>query len=400
MGRLKTLQQWLDWQTDLHSLSIDLSLDRIEIVYNKLFPQGLSFKVITVAGTNGKGSTIAFIDSIYRQTNYKVARFTSPHLIKYNERFAINGKLIEDKAIIAAFNKIESVRGNTKLTYFEFSTLAALIIFTAEKVDIAILEIGLGGRLDSVNIVDSDICAITNIDMDHMEYLGNDRESIAKEKAGVMRSHKICICGDKNPPKSLMAYADKINAKLKFVNTPYEKKISLVGEHQKINANIAKNIVSALAAKLPITDNLIEKGIAKANIKGRFEKINIADKEIILDVAHNPAAVKKLMQSLAIKKVPTVAIFAALVDKDINNMISIAKNIFNKWLIVPLSVDRATNTQNLANKFDKSITVNVLENMQQAINISIKLNDIERIVIFGSFHTVADASTILAKIDK
>jgi len=399
LGRLKTLQEWLDWQTEVHHLTVDLGLDRINIVYNKLFPKGLDFKIITVAGTNGKGSTIAFIDSIYNQSKYKVATFSSPHLIKYNKRFTINSILASDEMIIAAFAKIESVRADTTLTYFEFSTLAALEIFANQKVDIAILEVGLGGRLDSVNVVDSDICAITSIDMDHMEYLGDNRELIAREKAGIMRSNKVCICGDKNPPATLLKYAKKINATVKLIDKPYAKKISIKGEHQKINAAIAQSIAQELKKDFPITDDLIATGLAKANINARFEKIKIANKEIILDVAHNPAAVKKLVQNLEQEKVKTLAIFSALADKDIDYMINLAQNIFIRWFIVPLNVDRSIQIKTLQKKFDKSLKITVLKNMEKAINNSIKLKDIQRIVIFGSFYTVADAMIILKKIN-
>ena len=210
MTSKKTLDDWLAWQETLMEETIVLGLDRVQLVYEKLFPNGVPFKVITVAGTNGKGSTVSFIDSIYQQSKYKVGRSTSPHLLKYNERYAVDGEDASDDVIIEAFEIIEGKREDIKLTYFEFSTLAAFIIFEKAEVDIAILEVGLGGRLDSVNVVDSDVSVITNIAIDHTDYLGDTREAIGREKAGVMRGSRPCICGDQDPPQSLMSYAKEI----------------------------------------------------------------------------------------------------------------------------------------------------------------------------------------------
>ena len=185
-----TLDDWLNWQESLMEETIVLGLDRVQVVYDRLFPNGVPYKVITVAGTNGKGSTVSFIDSIYRQSKYKIGRSTSPHLLKYNERYAIDGEEVSDETIIKAFELIETKRQEVTLTYFEFSTLAALIIFAEAKIDLAILEVGLGGRLDSVNVVDNDVSVITNIAIDHTDYLGDTREAIGREKAGIMRTSR------------------------------------------------------------------------------------------------------------------------------------------------------------------------------------------------------------------
>ena len=214
MQTKRTLDEWLTWQETLMEETIVLGLDRVKIVYDELFPNGVPFKVITIGGTNGKGSTIAFIDSIYEQSKYKIGRSTSPHLLKYNERFAIDGKEVSDASIISAFELIEQKRNNITLTYFEFSTLATLIIFADARVDLALLEVGLGGRLDSVNVVDCNVSIITNIAIDHIEYLGDTREAIGHEKAGIMRNSIHCICGDQDPPLSLLNYAKEIDAPL------------------------------------------------------------------------------------------------------------------------------------------------------------------------------------------
>ena len=184
MGGLKNLSQWLTWQENLHSQEIDLGLERIQCVYTKLFPNGVPFATITVAGTNGKGSTIAFIESIYQKSPFKVAKFTSPHILNYNERFSVSNAQATDGQICTAFEQIELVRGDISLTYFEFSTLAALLIFAKQKVDIAILEVGLGGRLDSTNVVNTDVAVITNIAIDHVDYLGDTRERSEERRVG------------------------------------------------------------------------------------------------------------------------------------------------------------------------------------------------------------------------
>ena len=193
MENKRTLDDWLNWQETLMEETIVLGLDRVQVVYDRLFPDGVPYRVITIAGTNGKGSTVSFIDSIYRQSKFKIGRSTSPHLLKYNERYAIDGVDVSDEVIIKAFEQIETQRHDITLTYFEFSTLAALIIFAEANIDLAILEVGLGGRLDSVNVVDSDVSVITNVAIDHTDYLGDTREKIGREKAGVMRTSRLTL---------------------------------------------------------------------------------------------------------------------------------------------------------------------------------------------------------------
>jgi len=397
LGRLKTLDEWLDWQESLHAQEIDLGLERVQKVYRKLFPNGVPFQVITVAGTNGKGSTIAFIDSIYQQSDFKIGAFTSPHLIKYNERFSVNGKMASDERICQAFDTIEVLRGNTSLTYFEFSTLAALVIFANEKVAIAVLEIGLGGRLDSVNIVDPNVSVITNIAIDHTDYLGDTREVIGLEKAGIMRNDVSCICGDQNPPTSLQNHADNIGALLTFVNQPYLGKISLQGEHQQYNAALAIEVVNQLQPLFPIDQSQLSQGLEKANILARFQIKILNDKTIVLDVAHNEAAIKVLAETLKSEKVPTLAIFSALKDKNIELMINAIEFCIDEWLIVPLSVNRAIRIQDLVEKFSLSSKITTCKGMESAIHQALNTQQHQRVVIFGSFHTVVDAMKILDK---
>ncbi|CAB5493944.1 Dihydrofolate synthase (EC @ Folylpolyglutamate synthase (EC [Bathymodiolus thermophilus thioautotrophic gill symbiont] len=395
MGRLSTLDDWLHYQENLHSHEIDLGLERIQAVYQTLFPNGVSFQVITVAGTNGKGSTIAFIDSIYQQSNYRVAKFTSPHILQYRERFSIDGVQTSDAKICSAFEEIEQARGDISLTYFEFSTLAALIIFTHEKVDIAVLEIGLGGRLDSVNVVDSDVGVITNIDIDHVDYLGATRELIGFEKAGIMRPNIPCVCGDANPPNTIAQYAEKIGALLTFVDTPYLGAISLQGEHQKTNAAVAIAAVNQLQSVFSISQKQLAKGIENAQLLARFQIKTVGDKTLVFDVAHNPAAVQVLADTLKINEQPTLAIFSALQDKNITTMINTIAPLIDEWLLVPLKVNRAITIQDLSKKFDLSDKISVCDDMLSATHQAFNRKHIQRIVIFGSFYIVADALKIL-----
>ena len=395
MQTKRTLDEWLTWQETLMEETIVLGLDRVKIVYDKLFPNGVPFKVITIGGTNGKGSTIAFIDSIYEQSKYKIGRSTSPHLLKYNERFAIDGKEVSDASIISAFELIEQKRDNITLTYFEFSTLATLIIFADARVDLALLEVGLGGRLDSVNVVDCNVSIITNIAIDHIEYLGDTREAIGHEKAGIMRNSIHCICGDQDPPLSLLNYAKEIDAPLTLIKEGYQGEIGLEGAHQRINASVAIKAIEKLNYLFPITNNMIVEGIKEAQIAARFQKIIIGDKTVILDVAHNPAAVETLVNTLLESPIETVAIFSALADKNIDDMIKLSSNSIKQWFLVPLSSERSIQLDALNDKFADSQTTTVCTNMKSAINETLGLKNIKRIVIFGSFYTIADASKIL-----
>ena len=397
MQNKRTLDDWLNWQETLMEETIVLGLDRVQIVYNRLFPNGVPFRVITVGGTNGKGSTVSFIDSIYRQSKYKIGRSTSPHLLKYNERYAINGVDVSDAEIINAFELIETKRLEVELTYFEFSTLAALIIFAEANIDLAILEVGLGGRLDSVNVVDSDVSVITNIAIDHTDYLGDTREAIGREKAGIMRTSRPCICGDQDPPQSLLSYAKEIDTPITFVSKGYQDEIGLDGAHQRLNAAVAIKAIESLMDKFPVSNQMITDGIKNARIKARFEKRYIGNKTIILDVAHNPAAVKTLVETPSESPMETVAIFSALVDKNIIDMVNLASDTIKHWYLVPLSSERAIKSIELKKKFSEPNLTTICDDMNSAIKKSLELKNAERVVIFGSFYTIADATLIVDK---
>ena len=216
--KFDSLNDWLNWQENLHVQSIDLGLDRIRPVYEKLLPQGLSGKIVLVAGTNGKGSTSAFLESIYVAAGYRVGVYSSPHLFKYNERIRINGEPVSDEILCQAFENVNNTRGDTSLTYFEFGTLAAFEIFQNAKLDVLILEIGLGGRLDAVNLPEPDVSIVTNIDLDHVSWLGDTREKIAFEKFGIARPDKPLLYADDNPPENLAELLEHYQCKLKLLD--------------------------------------------------------------------------------------------------------------------------------------------------------------------------------------
>ena len=396
MGRLESLSDWLKWQNSFHHQEIDLGLDRVQVVYQKLFSDRPPFKIITIAGTNGKGSTAAFIEGIYLQTPFKVGVFSSPHILEYNERFRIDGINVDNKIIVSAFEEIESERGNVSLTYFEFSTLAALVIFKNLQIDIAILEVGLGGRLDSVNVTSPDLTIITSIDIDHSEYLGNTREKIAIEKAGIMREGIVCICGDQNSPKSLHSEAKRIGSKLEIINTPYPGRMQMMGVHQRINAQVAIRATEIMSAEFPIERLSLEKGISNVSLPGRQNIKKIGDKEFLFDVAHNPAAIKKLYETLNNSDKDYVAIFSALKDKDISQMIDIINPKISKWLIIPIDESRGLTTEELSKFFPENIQPVTFQSMSEAIQESFSLQD-KKILIFGSFFTVASAMKELNK---
>jgi len=397
LGRLESLSDWLKWQNSFHHQEIDLGLDRVQVVYQKLFSDRPPFKIITIAGTNGKGSTAAFIEGIYLQTPFKVGVFSSPHILEYNERFRIDGINVDNKIIVSAFEEIESERGNVSLTYFEFSTLAALVIFKNLQIDIAILEVGLGGRLDSVNVTSPDLTIITSIDIDHSEYLGNTREKIAIEKAGIMREGIVCICGDQNSPKSLHSEAKRIGSKLEIINTPYPGRMQMMGVHQRINAQVAIRATEIMSAEFPIERLSLEKGISNVSLPGRQNIKKIGDKEFLFDVAHNPAAIKKLYETLNNSDKDYVAIFSALKDKDISQMIDIINPKISKWLIIPIDESRGLTTEELSKFFPENVQPVTFQSMSEAIQESFSLQD-KKILIFGSFYTVASAMNELNNI--
>jgi dihydrofolate synthase/folylpolyglutamate synthase len=414
------LTDWLGYIESIHPSTIDLTLERIKIVIERL-NLDISFPILTVGGTNGKGSTCSILESIYREAGYKVACYTSPHFLNFNERIKIQTLAVSDEVICEAFSRIESAREDVTLTYFEYGTIAAMIIFSEAHVDVAILEVGLGGRLDAVNVFDADCAIVTTVDLDHMDYLGHTREAIGFEKAGIYRTEKTSICGDFDPPQSLIKHAELIHADLKIIgkdfgyeahhdsfdflidstfvmNLPLPK---LQGDFQLANATNALMAVKAMEDKLPLTEISIQKGITLTLLPGRFQEVKKMP-SLILDVAHNPQAARSLSHNLKTHVVPgkTIAVFSILKDKDIFGVINELNLDIDDWFIAEIQNERAASIENISNtiqKINPSAHIETFKNIQEAYQFASKeVTRNDRIIVFGSFFTVADIMKIIS----
>lgn len=316
--RFQTLEKWLQWQITLHHREIELGLERVLSVWRRLWDGPVPFRVVTVAGTNGKGSSVAFLEAILSSAGYRVGSFTSPHLVRYNERIRVAGEEASDETICRAFDAVDRARGETPLTFFEFSALAALQIFSQSGLDVAVLEVGLGGRLDAVNIIDPDVALITSIGLDHMAWLGGTVDEIALEKAGIMRPGKPAVYAAKFPPSSLLSYAEDLGVKLYLADQdfgysggaeewdwwgpdrrwPGLPRPAMVGDYQLGNASAVLMVLSLLhAAGLSVTGLALRRGLESAVAAARFELVP-GPPDTLLDVAHNPHAAAALAGNL------------------------------------------------------------------------------------------------------
>lgn len=390
----KSLKDWLSLLETKHNKKIDLGLTRVTQVYNSLHLEKITNTIITVAGTNGKGSTVAILSSLCQQANHKVGSFTSPHIIKFNERIKIDDQEVEDNLIINAFEQIEQHLNKITLSYFEYATLAALIIFKQQKVDVCILEVGLGGRLDSVNIVDSDCAIITTIDIDHTAWLGNNIESIAYEKAGIMRSHKPVIYGDSDCPESIVKYAQEINADLIFADNYKIKlpQLNIQGDYQKANARTAIIALQQLD-HLKVKQQHIEKALRNIKLQGRLQIIS-NNPTILVDVSHNSQAAQSLAKWLRQNPIggKTLAVFAVLADKEPMDWVSEFKDLIDAWCISSVNSERAMPVQDLLHVLvDCATLITSFETVHLALSAAkIMADEDDRILVFGSFYTVSE----------
>jgi dihydrofolate synthase/folylpolyglutamate synthase len=415
MIHFDSLQDWLKWQESLHPLVIDLGLERASQVFSALNPDYIKPPTITVAGTNGKGSTVAYLESIYTAQGYRVGAYTSPHILKYNERIKIDGKPVPDDEICKAFARIESVRGDTSLSYFEFGTLAALDIFHRAGVDVQLLEVGLGGRLDAVNIVDPDVALITSICIDHIEWLGGTREAIGREKAGIFRAATPAITGDPEPPESLVQSAREQHAKLYCIGKDfgYKKQATgwdwyfadqqmlqlpepgLKGEHQYRNASSVILAVTQMAEILPVTEASIKQGLKNVHLAGRFQLID-GEIPVLLDVGHNPQAVRTLAEYVTTvfpgKRIH--AVFSMMKDKDIAGVIEIMHPVVYDWFFAPLANPRAATESVMRDIFSQSSVTNVsfgFSNFNEAFLAAKNQSQHgDLLLVFGSFFLVSE----------
>ncbi|SJM89812.1 bifunctional tetrahydrofolate synthase/dihydrofolate synthase [Crenothrix polyspora] len=417
MMHFDSLPDWLKWQESHHPLAIDLGLERAAQIYRVLNPDAIKPLTITVAGTNGKGSCVAFLEAIYTAAGYTVGSYTSPHILKYNERIKINGEPVSDALICAAFDRIEAARQDTSLSYFEFGTLAALDIFWRSNVDIQLLEVGMGGRLDAVNIIDTDAALVSSIHIDHVDWLGATRDIIAIEKAGVFRAHSPAIIGDPHPPETLRQCAIDKNALPYCIGTDfsYHRHASgwdwsagdqqlinlpdpaLKGEHQYRNASSVLMAIQQLNTHIPVTEAAIQSGLKNVYLAGRFQKINLDNGvPLLLDVGHNPEAVSTLANYLraAFPNRRVHAIFSMMKDKDIAGVIKIMASAVHFWHFVPLTTPRAISTAAVQEIFSQGQITNVSFDYTEfagafaAAKNQCQKNDV--LLVFGSFFLVSD----------
>ncbi len=437
-NRQSSLNSWIDWLLQLHAQEIDLGLDRIRLVVDAMQLRRPAPLVMSVAGTNGKGSSVALLVAILKASGYQVGAYTSPHIQFFNERIQINGHPVSDDLIIEAFIAIEDARAETKLTYFEFSTLAALYIFKRAQLDVVVLEVGLGGRLDAVNIVDADAALITAIDIDHVDWLGSDRSVIATEKAGITRAGKIAVCSDVNPPASLKAYADehavplsqfKVDFDIQVTDhtpqggikawsfswlRPQNKEQSLItlqelpfpalkGSFQLQNAAGVMALLSRMSDQLPVENSAIKLGLQRVSHPGRLQVIELGKQSWLVDVAHNPQSALALADYLQQQKAEKnrsgyTSLFSVLNDKDALPMIQQMAPFISSWVIADLDIPRATSVDELrallnqAGVADKDITA--MPSMIDAVTYALS-DSAENILVWGSFFTVSQVMASL-----
>ena len=417
--RFNTLNDWLNWQETLHPSAIELGLERPQQVLQQMQLPTRKCPLISVAGTNGKGSSVAMLESIFRSAGYRVGCYTSPHLLHYNERIRLDGEPVSDAALCAAFERVDFARKEISLTYFEFGTLAAIDLFSRANLDVIILEVGMGGRLDAVNILDADVALVTAIDVDHVDWLGSDREQIGLEKAGIFRAGRAAVCSDSHPPQSLLEHADKLGISLYLLGRDYnfctrdahwswsvasESSQSsrdalpmpvLRGQAQLRNAAGVLMVLELLADKLPINQQQLRQGLLSLNLPGRFQVFPGVIPRI-LDVAHNPQSAAVLASNLAQMFCTgrTHGVFASLADKDIPAVVAALGPEVDTWHVASLDVPRGANAEQL----ERALHDGGYNHVQCYANVTAATEGAEaqaglgdRVVVFGSFYTVAEA---------
>ena len=408
------LEEWLGFCENLHPQSIDLGLERVSRVAAAMDLR-VECPVITVAGTNGKGSTCAMLEAVYRQSGYKTGMYTSPHLVYFQERCRLQGQAVASEELVKHFEKVEAARGDITLSYFEFTSLALFSCMAAASLDVVILEVGLGGRLDAVNVIDTDCAVITSIDLDHTELLGKDRDSIGLEKAGIMRPHKPVVISDPSPPESVLLHASSLNADVWQVTKDVQFNgdtqqwtwrargrtysglayPALRGANQMLNAAGVLAVMEALRQQLPVTAQAIRAGLSTVQWPGRFQ-ILPGQPAIVLDVAHNPHAASALAHNLdAMGFYPrTHAVLGAMADKDIAGLLKRLIPLVECWYFCDLPTPRAATAVQLQAAWQSlsppsTSQASQFAGPQQALSQAMAAADpADRILVFGSFFTV------------
>jgi dihydrofolate synthase/folylpolyglutamate synthase len=414
-----SLEQWLAYQTQVHPQSIDLGLDRLRLVLDRLGWRQPRVPVITIAGTNGKGSVSGYCAAIMAAAGYRVGTFTSPHLRDYRERIRIHDRLVGAAELVAAFERIEAARGVVSLTFFEFNTLAALLVFEAAQLDAWVLEIGMGGRLDAVNVVDPDVAVVVSIGFDHQEYLGATIEAIAREKAGIFRQGRPAVLGSPGMPGIVEDMARAIGAPLKRVGTeytctregaawhfrgsrwnlPHLPAPALMGDTQYANAATAIAALEEIDSRLSIPAAAVAQGLERVRLAARFQVIAPATPAAptwILDVAHNPAAAQVLARNL--RDLPnggrTLAVCGILADKDASGVVAELSDRIDAWWCVTTDGDRGRTGASLAQTVESQVAAPVEAADSTSAGCAAALayaKPLDRIVVFGSFHVVGPA---------
>lgn len=418
------LEDWLRYLERLHPTAIDMGLDRARLVAQRLGLKRPAPRVVTVTGTNGKGSTCAFISSLLSAQGLKVGVYSSPHLLRYNERVRIDGREASDAALCEAFEVVEQARRETSLTYFEMGTLAAFWLFERAQLDAVVLEVGLGGRLDAVNLIAADVAVVTNIGLDHAEWLGNTRESVGFEKAGIFRSGAPAVCGDSHPPATLLEVADRLPAPLMLRGREFDLAATpggwrwrglaadgqpLLLDHLPLLDLPMENAAVALQAyallDLPWQPDRLSEALASSLIAGRLDRRQIVWRgkrlNLLLDVAHNPHAAEYLACRLAERPVlgRRTAVFGLLTDKDLAGVVGPLLGAIDAWAVAPLPSPRSCTAQQLAQALnERGASVSIWPDVAQAIEAQgTEATESDEILVFGSFYCVAEALTWLER---
>ncbi len=416
----RDLNDWTGYIQRLHYRTMDLTLDRVRTVIDRITGHNVPFRVISVAGTNGKGSVSHMLESIFRRAGYSTGLYTSPHLVEFNERFVVDGVPISDSDVLEEFQRVESLRGDVPLTYFEYGTAIAIDYFIQRDVDVAILEVGLGGRKDAVNILDADIACITSIGTDHEKWLGNTREQIGCEKAGILRSDQIAVCTDSDLPESVRKAADELSLKLYVLGEDFISQSDSADWSLCLNSEDARyelpgipnppipgrcqqeNAAGAVAAALlarhhfDISDDAIRSGIAKTRLEGRLQILQ-ENPQILLDVAHNIESIRELAEFLSQNTVAgkSIALMAALSEKPIELMIESVKDRFDEWHLCGIHDERGITARQLhrrvqpalSDKTDIKLHFDARSGMESIFST---IDAADRVVVFGSFLTVGE----------
>ncbi|MEJ2320975.1 MAG: bifunctional folylpolyglutamate synthase/dihydrofolate synthase [Gammaproteobacteria bacterium] len=399
----RTLSEWLAWQEQLHPSTIELGLARVVQVWNRLHPEGFAPFVITVAGTNGKGSCVAYLEAILRYAGYRTGSYTSPHLVRYNERIRVDGEQATDEAICDAFERIEQARRTTSLTYFEFGTLAALDIFVRERVDVALLEVGLGGRLDAVNLLDADAVLVTSIGLDHTDWLGDTLDAIAREKAGVLRRGRPAVFAESLVPAGfLQAGFSYTSDRWRWQMGDAELELPLPamrGDYQVQNAAAVVTLLHRVEERLPAAPAAIAGGLRAAAVDGRFQKVR-SSPAVYVDVAHNREAAIALAGNIASLAAGgrVHAIFSIYAGKPVDEIARVLAPHVDSWHIYQMKSSRALDIEALQlalsdARHDASIAIH--DSLREALRVLEECDPLDVVVIFGSFEVAGEALEIL-----